>query len=63
MHHHSKKESIGRFTRRMGETILDYLHCDLTETRYGHRVLDQIFREGKFAPKGPKAPGSKGKHK
>ena len=51
MYNLTKKKSISRFTRRMGETVMDYLHCDLTETRYGHRILDQIFREGKFAPK------------
>lgn len=26
------------------------LHCDLSESKWGHRVMDQIFREGKFDP-------------
>ena len=47
----------------MGETVLDYLQCDLTETRYGHRILDQIFREGKFASKQPKKAKAKAKAK
>ncbi|MGA1204319.1 MAG: hypothetical protein ACO3ZW_00705 [Opitutales bacterium] len=50
-HHHTWTESLTNFAKRAGEKLPDLLRSDLTETRYGHRILDQIFREGKFAPK------------
>jgi hypothetical protein len=51
MNHLSNTGSVGKITRRIGDKVLDILQTDLTETNYGHRILDQIFREGKFAPK------------
>jgi len=51
MNRHSSTGSIGRVTRRIGGKVWEILQTDLTETNYGHRILDQIFREGKFASK------------
>lgn len=51
MHQHTWTESVGNLLRKTGKGIWKILRTDLTETRYGHRIQDQIFREGKFAPK------------
>ena len=50
-HEHKWTESLGEFARQAGHKLPDLLRSDITETKYGHRVLDQIFREGKFASK------------
>ena len=49
LHHHTWTESLGIFLKRTGEKVLDIFRLDMTETKWGHRVMDQIFREGKFS--------------
>jgi hypothetical protein len=51
MHQHTWTESLGNLLKKTGKGVWKFLRTDLTETRYGHRILDQIFREGKFAQK------------
>jgi hypothetical protein len=58
IHTHEWAESIGRFLSRTGKATVAFLDMDLTETKWGHRVMDQIFREGKFKI----SPDSKPKH-
>lgn len=36
--------------RGLSNGLRSLLACDLTESKWGHRVMDQIFREGRFAP-------------
>ncbi|NDV63310.1 hypothetical protein G0Q06_12665 [Puniceicoccales bacterium CK1056] len=48
IHHNAWTASVGRFLSRTGKATVAFLDLDLTETKWGHRVLDQIFREGKF---------------
>ena len=50
IHHHTWTETLGKFVTRAGAIAWDFLRTDLMETKFGHRVIDQIFREGKFAP-------------
>ena len=49
LHHHTWTESLAIFLKRAGEKVLDFFRVDMTETKWGHRVMDQIFREGKFS--------------
>jgi len=49
LHHHTWTESLGKFLKRAGDQVLDFFRLDITETKWGHRVMDQIFREGKFS--------------
>jgi hypothetical protein len=50
LHNNTWTESLGKFLLRAGNAVLDLLRLDMTESKWGHRVMDQIFREGKFAP-------------
>ena len=50
IHHHTWTESLGKILKRTGEKVLDLFRLDMTESKWGHRVMDQIFREGKFSP-------------
>jgi hypothetical protein len=34
--------------RDAGKGLLQFFSTDMTDTKWGHRVMDQIFREGKF---------------
>ena len=49
LHHHTWTKSVAIFLKRAGEKVLDIFRLDMTETKWGHRVMDQIFREGKFS--------------
>ena len=42
--------SLGKFLVRMAKATMRWLALDVTETKWGHRVMDQVFREGKFHP-------------
>lgn len=62
MYHQQWAASIGRFLSRTGKATVRFLDLDLTESKWGHRVMDQIFREGKFSAdneKPSKADGSR----
>lgn len=50
LHNQTWTESLGKFLARAGRGIFDLFRLDMTETKWGHRVMDQIFREGKFSP-------------
>jgi hypothetical protein len=50
LHNNTWTESLGNFLLRAGNTVLDLFRTDMTQSKWGHRVMDQIFREGKFAP-------------
>jgi hypothetical protein len=62
LHHHQWASSLAKLLRRAGSKVLDFFRVDMTETKWGHRVMDQIFREGKFEPHHTeKAPASRKK--
>lgn len=48
--------SLGRFLARAGTAVLSFLRIDMIETKWGRRVMDQIFREGKFSDEEHPAP-------
>jgi len=50
LHNQSWTESLGKFVMRIGRCLVDLFRTDMTQTKWGHRVIRQIFREGKFAP-------------
>ena len=57
LHHHTWAESLAIFLKRAGEKVLDFFRVDMTDTKWGHRVMDQIFREGKFSVQENRKPG------
>lgn len=50
IHTHQWTTTLGKFLKQAGVRVLDFFRVDITETKWGHRVMDQIFREGKFEP-------------
>ncbi len=43
-------ETLGKFLLRSGSGLLSLFVYDMTDTKWGQRVLKQIYREGKFTP-------------
>jgi hypothetical protein len=41
---------LGKSFNRVGHWLGSVLMQDLSDSKWGHRVMDQIFREGKFSP-------------
>jgi hypothetical protein len=58
--HRSWTGSLGNLLKRISEKALNLFRADITETKWGHRVMDQIFREGRFAPGDSHEPGNGG---
>ncbi len=61
LHHHTWTQSLAIFCKRAGEAVLNLFRLDMTETKWGHRVMDQIFREGKFSAQENNKPGNPGR--
>ena len=61
INHHHWTETLGHFLKRVGSKVLDFFRLDMTETKWGHRVMDQIFREGKFSDHHSRSDKSNGK--
>lgn len=40
---------LGKGLSRTGHWLRAVLAQDLSDSKWGHRVMDQIFREGKFS--------------
>lgn len=51
LHNNTWTESLGSSFVRLGHGLLSLFRTDLTDSKWGQRVMNQIFREGKFAPK------------
>lgn len=50
-------ETLGKFLLRSASGLRSLFVYDMTDTKWGQRVLKQIYREGKFAPNYPPRDG------
>jgi hypothetical protein len=60
LHNNTWTITLGRFLLRTGNGLLELFRYDMTDTKWGHRVMNQVFREGKFSPDHPRKTDSKG---